>query len=326
MAQKLLAKVKYGEEILMGYEYGDAQNIAVRVFLYQFSKGFDLFFDKNGWKQKTLEYFDNKCPYTGVPLSKGNMDEDHIIPFNREHCGLHLYGNVLIVSREANRLKHGQSIEEFLRNEPEKLGKIQCFMKDSGFSDLYNQYNEELKLACRNLYNQIRITIEGNCRAFALKNSVNSHAIRSDSNLQKTISSTPTYQSNIAYDIRKTSNTVRDNTQYKINFLNPRQRSLSNLPKGRVPTEVFRFLLENNLMSDGDLSGFRNNRFGRTFCKNYGDIEFNCPPQNDMKRFNLLQVNGHNYYVCNQWGIDCLPAFNNYINSKYGQYIEISEN
>ena len=38
----------------MGYEYGDAQNIAVRCFLNQFSKNFQ-YFDEY-YKNKTLEY------------------------------------------------------------------------------------------------------------------------------------------------------------------------------------------------------------------------------------------------------------------------------
>ena len=64
----------------MGYEYGDAQNIAVRCFFNQFSKQFKYF--DNFYRQKTLEYFDNRCPYTGIKLTYNNSERDHIIPFN----------------------------------------------------------------------------------------------------------------------------------------------------------------------------------------------------------------------------------------------------
>lgn len=104
----------------MGYEFGDAQNSAVRTYLYQFSKKFK-FFDKN-YKKLTLEYFDNKCPYTGVDISKYGV-MDHVIHFNKEYCGLHVYGNILIVAKDANAQKHGLPLEEYLKDSPERIKK-----------------------------------------------------------------------------------------------------------------------------------------------------------------------------------------------------------
>ena len=106
----------------MGYEYGDAQNIAVRCFLNQFSKNFQ-YFDEY-YKNKTLEYFDYKCPYTDVELTSTNMVKDHVIPFNKKSCGLHVFGNVLIVDKKANSDKSSKSLEEYLKNHPERLQKI----------------------------------------------------------------------------------------------------------------------------------------------------------------------------------------------------------
>jgi 5-methylcytosine-specific restriction endonuclease McrA len=117
----------------MGNEYGDAQNIAVRVFLNQFSKKFNTFFDDE-YKQKTLKYFNYQCPYSGEDISDGNFVMDHIVPFNRECCGLHVYGNILLVTKEANKNKHHHSLEKFLKNEPERLEKIKRFMEESGFA------------------------------------------------------------------------------------------------------------------------------------------------------------------------------------------------
>ncbi len=143
----------------MGNEYGDAQNIAVRVFLNQFSKKFPTFFNKE-YKRKTLEYFNYKCPYSGEDISGGNFVKDHVVPFNRECCGLHIYGNVLLVTREANKNKHHRLLDEFLKNEPEKLRKIKKFMRESGFDRIQKKYNRQLYIHCQSLYKKIRKDIE----------------------------------------------------------------------------------------------------------------------------------------------------------------------
>ena len=151
----------------MGYEYGDAQNIAVRCFLNQFSKNFN-YFDKI-YRQKTLEYFDNKCPYTGVKLEPGNMVQDHVIPFNKEGCGLHVFGNVLIVDKKANSDKSSKSLEQYLKNNPERLLKIQEFVKSTGYPEIHNEYNEYLHKTCSELYSGIRYIIEERCTTFQNK-------------------------------------------------------------------------------------------------------------------------------------------------------------
>jgi hypothetical protein len=149
----------------LGNEYGDAQNTAIRVFLKQFSKKFNTFFSDD-LKQKTLEYFNYKCPYSGDDISDGKFVMDHIVSFNRECCGLHIYGNILLVTKEANNAKHHQPVEDFLKNEPAKLARIQKFMKDSGYTDIHERYNKQLKLNCKSLYEKVRELIEGDFNDF----------------------------------------------------------------------------------------------------------------------------------------------------------------
>lgn len=151
----------------MGYEYGDAQNMAIRCFLNQFSKNFN-YFDKN-YELKTLEYFNYKCPYTGVALTSANMVKDHVIPFNKDCCGLHVYGNVLIVDRKANNDKSSKNLEEYLKNNPERLLKIQEFIKSTGYPEIHNEYNEYLHNTCSELYSGIRYIIEERCTTFQNK-------------------------------------------------------------------------------------------------------------------------------------------------------------
>ena len=151
----------------MGYEYGDAQNMAIRCFLNQFSKNFN-YFDKN-YELKTLEYFNYKCPYTGVTLTSANMVKDHVIPFNKDCCGLHVYGNVLIVDRKANSDKSSKKLDEYLKNNPERLLKIQEFIKSTGYPEIHNEYNEYLHNTCSELYSGIRYIIEERCTTFQNK-------------------------------------------------------------------------------------------------------------------------------------------------------------
>ena len=122
---------------------GDAANIFVRCILSDVSDllgGFSAD-DLN----KTAEYFDYKCPYTGEDVSvEWNAKKyilDHLIPHNRESVGLHLYGNIIITTREINARKSSKSFEEFIRfgtkgTDEEKnarIQKIRKFQKESGY-------------------------------------------------------------------------------------------------------------------------------------------------------------------------------------------------
>lgn len=181
----------------MGYEYGDAQNIAVRCFLNQFSKRFKYF--DNYYRQKTIEYFDHKCPYTGIELTYGNSERDHVIPFNKEFCGLHVYGNILIVSKEANSQKGSKSLEEYLQDDQEKLEKIKQFIKESGYDEIHDKYNNDLKIACKKLYKDIGTVIKNSCQNFEYDNLV--------------LNSITTHgsQSNIVYNTKTKSKAVYQN-------------------------------------------------------------------------------------------------------------------
>ena len=66
--------------------------------------------------QETLEWFDGRCAYTGERLADGETERDHAIPMNRTHCGLHLYGNLVPATREADRRKAGTHYREFIQS------------------------------------------------------------------------------------------------------------------------------------------------------------------------------------------------------------------
>jgi hypothetical protein len=148
----------------MAYEYGDAQNIAVRCFLYQFSKNFEFYEDKK-YKEKVLKYFNYRCPYTGELLNQNNMVKDHIIPMNKESCGLHVFGNILYVTKEANSQKSDKTLEEYVAD-PERLAIIQKFVLESGYQKIKDKYTESLQKTCQNLYQEIGTTIKEKYKTF----------------------------------------------------------------------------------------------------------------------------------------------------------------
>ena len=76
---------------------------------------------------KTLEWFDGRCAYTGQTLGEGETERDHAIPMNRTHCGLHLYGNVVTATQEANRRKAGTHYREFIEDR-DRLERIDAFL------------------------------------------------------------------------------------------------------------------------------------------------------------------------------------------------------
>ena len=100
----------------------DAANIFVRNLLCDMSEELGGF-KEHDWK-KTLKYFDKRCAYTGVKLSEKKTVIDHLIAHNRQECGLHLYGNLIPATREANAAKSNKTFEDFLMNNTSILGDL----------------------------------------------------------------------------------------------------------------------------------------------------------------------------------------------------------
>lgn len=106
-----------------GIQLGDVANAAVRNVLTILSIHIgDISADD---VLDASVYFDYKCPYTGRDLSseikaKANGEKapnivlDHIVPQNRECCGLNVKGNLVWVDKEANGRKGGKSFDEFI--------------------------------------------------------------------------------------------------------------------------------------------------------------------------------------------------------------------
>jgi hypothetical protein len=72
--------------------------------------------------QQTLATFGDRCAYTGELLTTTGLEYDHAVPMNRQHGGLHVFGNVLPATPRANREKGGLRYDDFLRSKGERFG------------------------------------------------------------------------------------------------------------------------------------------------------------------------------------------------------------
>lgn len=111
---------------------GDAANAFVRVIL---SDAGTLLggLSEAEW-QTTLEWFDGRCAYTDQVLGDGAAERDHAIPLNRTHCGLHLFGNVVPTTKDANRRKAGNHYRQFLQDH-DRIERIDAFLRESEYRE-----------------------------------------------------------------------------------------------------------------------------------------------------------------------------------------------
>lgn len=111
---------------------GNAANIFVRVVLSEAGALLGGLSDEQ-WGE-TLRYFDHRCAYTGVPLVDGDVDQDHAIPMNRQHCGLHLYGNVVPAAKSVNNAKGNVHYREFVTDSG-RLARIDRFLEQAEYAE-----------------------------------------------------------------------------------------------------------------------------------------------------------------------------------------------
>lgn len=130
---------------------GDAANVFVRVILSDAGRRLGGLTEAQ-WR-RTREWFDGRCAYTGEALLDDSVKRDHAIPMNRTHCGLHLYGNVLPATKDANRRKAARHYREFVE-EPDRLESIASFIRESGYWEQVRKFGD-LKRYCEAQYRSI---------------------------------------------------------------------------------------------------------------------------------------------------------------------------
>ena len=111
---------------------GDAANVFIRTLLSDAGTVLGGF-TEDEW-ERTVEYFEGRCAYTGRVLRSEAIHRDHAIPMNRTHCGIHLFGNVLPTTREVNTQKGSRPYREFIGDE-RVLAKVETFITVSSYRD-----------------------------------------------------------------------------------------------------------------------------------------------------------------------------------------------
>ena len=92
---------------------------------YDEARGYSKFVPNKRQKEELLAFFDHQCCYCGRLITVDSLSQDHLIPMNKEHLGLHAWGNVVpaakIATTQSNTVA-GQNSSQPKRRE--KLSKI----------------------------------------------------------------------------------------------------------------------------------------------------------------------------------------------------------
>lgn len=146
----------------MARSKSDISNSAIRIFLqmvgrfYDEARGYSRFVPTKDQKGELLEAFDHQCCYCGRLITVETLSQDHLIPMNKDHLGLHAWGNVVPCCKDCNNRKQHASWPEFLATQAkgktlkDRRNKIRSFVKR-------RRYDPNLQLAeyAGNLYEDV---------------------------------------------------------------------------------------------------------------------------------------------------------------------------
>lgn len=146
----------------MARSRSDIANAAIRIFLqdvgkfYDTERGLEPFGPKKKQKEELLELFDSRCCFCGKEIGLSTLSQDHLVPMNKEHLGLHAWGNVVPCCGGCNNSKNKRPWREFLADVSEAEDRSERQQKIEGFIESMN-YNPDLDLKeyAGNLYQDV---------------------------------------------------------------------------------------------------------------------------------------------------------------------------
>lgn len=104
----------------MARSKSDISNSAIRIFLqevgkfYDRERGYDPFTPTMKQKDQLLKYFQYRCCYCEIEITRKSISQDHLIPMNKANLGLHAWGNVVPCCGSCNNEKQQKPWQDFL--------------------------------------------------------------------------------------------------------------------------------------------------------------------------------------------------------------------
>lgn len=153
---------------------GDVANHLVRCMLADASEIIGSWTGAD--RERTLAYFDYRCAFTGGLYDQATFVWDHLVPHNKESCGLHTYGNLVPATREANNVKADRDFREFLRHDriairdtsatdrDARIRKLEAFQSESGYHKLSENLGG-LSTICMEQYERMKAICQENKEA-----------------------------------------------------------------------------------------------------------------------------------------------------------------
>ncbi len=264
-----------------GIRTADVANSSIRNILTELSESISgKVTNDDLWD--SLSFFGGKCPYTGEDMlsrienNEGGYALDHIVPINREFCGLNVKGNLVIVDKTANGKKGSKEIEDFLMNDEsidadektrkERIKRIRDYQKKCGYDpdamkivlqprlrEIYSEIQEQQKRYVDDIKNELINTLDLDLQLETKQNDYKE------------------------YESRKPAEVVKE-------VLIPL------LEKGNAtPSEVKKYMTVEESKKDFALAGF--------------SLLIEDPAPEIKKRYyaHPIVIRGKEYYICSQW-------------------------
>jgi 5-methylcytosine-specific restriction endonuclease McrA len=146
----------------MARSKSDISNSAIRIFLqdvgrfYDQERGYAPFSPTANQKDQLLEYFSYRCCFCNVEIDSKTLSQDHLIPMNKTHLGLHAWGNVVPCCSSCNNEKQQKNWRAFLpRKSNEVEAQIRSALIENFVADMKYDPSINLHKYADNLYEDI---------------------------------------------------------------------------------------------------------------------------------------------------------------------------
>lgn len=143
-----------------------AASQAVRKLLRDLGRQYDIHrglrpFSDNKSIFSLILFFDYKCCYCHVSLRDKQWDKDHLEPINKDHAGLHAWGNIAPSCKKCNNQRLNQDWAQFLRTKTKdeedfitRKAKIEKYINKYNYS-LNPMQKERIKMLANDLQTSV---------------------------------------------------------------------------------------------------------------------------------------------------------------------------